>query len=1302
MNSLYDSLNEVVAKQEYYELSYNQKRLWILHEVDINSCLYNQHLYLKLDGRLNVEALKTAFRSIVSRQESLRTVFLTEDGIPMQGILKDKDIVIKIQTIDLSKENDVWLLALNYARKDMSIPFDLSRFPLFRVTLLKLSENNHILLIALHSIICDRLSLNVLLRQLAECYKCSLSDSPRDIAPLSIQYKNYVNWHKKFLQTDSAKKEADFWLNTINTEADVLHLPFNQTYREIYNCNAQSVSFKFPKEMAQELIKLGSAHSTDLFIVLITVIKILIYRYTAEGDIIIASSVSGRFNRELEGLIGNFENILPIRVVILDNDSFLILLKKVEEAVKSLNVNQDYPFIKLIDDIELKKKTFNYRYFKFFIGYDKESSNNAEFNDINVSLFDTGYTLSEYELSFILSQNKDDFILTIKFNTERFSKMIIERLWSHLLHIAKGAINDEQILINNMELLSEEEKQKVLIKFNSAAKEYTNNNKIITDIFESIAHANGSLLSVIYEDKTLTYKELNERSNQLAHYLRKNYNTRHDAIIGLMTQRSEWLIIGLLGILKAGCVYLPLDPSYPEKRLEYMLLDTRCKLVLIDSVNYEKASNFTFIDLVEIEKTEQIKKYSKNNPEARATSENPAYVIYTSGSTGKPKGVVVENRSFINMSLEQIKTFGINKYDRVLMSSSASFDGCLSEIFMALFSGACLVVIGSARIDNINLFIEYIEQKKVTVLALPPTYLSMLRESASNRSFDSVKTIITAGEAAKLKDARFFAKRLKYFNAYGPAEASVCISIHKVDPKRVYKNSVPIGAPIANNSIYILDDQLRLLPEGLPGEICISGLGLARGYINNPSLTQQSFIANPFEKGTKLYKTGDIGRWRNNGELEFIGRKDEQTKIMGYRLEPAEIENILLKHKSVKSAAIIIKDENGKRTPTAYVVCSDNLCSDSALRKHLSKYLPEFMLPESFVFLKEMPLTASSKIDKRALSCLTVKTVPSVLSSHQYGGPKNEIEQKLIEIWSSVLNKKGISVNDNFFDLGGDNVKAIHIVKKIRKEFDLKLYVFIILQFPTIRELSESLYSLKVYYKKFDNEMAAFLNVKGDMKIFCCPPITGFGFSYKNLTNYLGDYSFYCFNFIQTNNLIEKYAELICSIQRDGPYVLFGYSTGGNLVFELARTLLELGFDVSDIILMDAWKRENFIEFENLDLTYPFDENFPAHYLYDEMAEIFDNPYIKQMAIEKLKEYMEYIRLNTDKGVINSNIHLIKSEQNDNFFSGASQNWASSTNKNFKVYYGFSDHFDMLKGINLKYNTWILSEILTGIFSKKG
>ncbi|WP_410503394.1 amino acid adenylation domain-containing protein [Gillisia sp. Hel_I_29] len=1048
--SAYVSIEKLEASSDY-AISDSQRRLWVLSQFEGGSSAYNMPSRIFLDGSYDVDLFKRAIYSVVDRHEILRTVFKeNSQGEIRQWILERDALGFEIGELDLQGEADIESSVLNYLDNDRMVEFDLAKGPLLRAILLQVSEDRYVFYYNMHHIISDGWSMDVLSRDVFKYYEFYKSGGELDLPALRIQYKDYASWQLSQLSTSIYQGHRDYWTGLLGGDLPVLDLPSSKVRPVIQSHQGQLLRTYISKESTQGLKRFSHQEGGTLFMGLLSSLKALLYRYTGQEDLVVGTPVAGREHSDLEDQIGFYINTLALRNEVRSEDSFEDLFRRVRQRTLDAYEHQGYPFDRLVEDLELRRDTSRNVIYDISVvlqNFEEESTVLEPTEEMVNTVYDDGISVSKNDVEFTFGEQGDYLYLNVGYNTDVYEQEMLEGFIVHYKEFLEKLLSNPEALIGSIDYLAEEERVELLDVFNATAFDYPRD-KTVVELFEEQVSKTPEAIAVVYEEERLSYEELNRRSNQLAHYLQAHYTIEPDDLVGIMLPRSSWMIVGILGILKSGGAYVPIDPDYPEDRKSYIISETNLKVLIINSESmFDVLDLETSILAIDIE-LENYKGDSESgiNPPHIANSKDLAYVIYTSGSTGKPKGVMVEHESILNTILSQINYLSLEEGNRGLQFASSSFDASVWEVFLLLLSGGSLYIIDSEKRRNPEEIEDFIKDCSIDVATIPPSYLSQLDVSR----LSGLSKLITAGEAANYKKAsEFLTYGGLYFNAYGPTESSICATIFKVSS--IYDDlplSIPIGAPISNTEIYILNREGLLQPVGVTGELYIAGSGLARGYLNNELLTKERFVSNPFKEGTRMYKTGDLGRWNSDGTITFLGREDAQVKIRGYRIELGEIESVLLGHADIDEAVVLANDNDGVKELVAYFVSS--LDHDSAsLRSYLKGFLPDYMLPSYYVAMEGLPLTPNGKIDRRSLPS------PEGLEiSHgvEYVAPRNDIEHSLVKVWEEVLKREGIGVKDNFYNLGGDSIKSIQVVSRLR-QYGYSTKVEHILRNPVLEDL---------------------------------------------------------------------------------------------------------------------------------------------------------------------------------------------------------------------------------------------------------
>ncbi|MBP5971594.1 amino acid adenylation domain-containing protein [Brasilonema sp. CT11] len=944
-------------------LSFGQQRLWFLEQLQPNSSFYNVPIALRLVGTLSVAALVQSLKEIIARHEALRTNFITVDGQPTQ-IIREQGIESReqgaggrkqgtVSIVDLQHLSTFVLSEVEVSKKEIALqqlvrqqvqrPFDLATKPLIRTTLVVLSETEHALLLCMHHIVLDGWSISVFVQELASLYNAYSINQPSLLAPLPIQYADFAIWQRQWLQGNVLQSQLNYWQQQLKDAPTLLSLPTDRPRPSVQSFSGAYQEFALSQKLTSGLTQLSQQQGVTLFMTLLAAFDTLLYRYTGVADIVVGTSIANRDRSEIEGLIGFFVNTLVMRTNLAGNPSFSELLSRVREMAMDAYTHQNLPFEMLVEALQPGRDLSHTPLFQVTFALQNAPISELKLTGLTVSPIKVETTTAKFDLTLSMENTTQGLVGVWEYNTDLFDASTIERIMGHFVILLESIIANPQQQISQLPLLSEVEQRQLLVEWNATQVDYPLD-KCIHQLFEAQVERTPNAVAVVFENvqtrtfASLTYHQLNCRANQLAHYL-KSLGVGADVLVGICVERSLEMVVGLLGILKAGGAYVPLDPDYPTDRLRFMLEDAQVSVLLtqqrlIDKLPEHQANlHFDSFRLrsrqvaqckVCLDKVwEKIAQNNQDNPISEVRAFNLANVIYTSGSTGRPKGVMVEHRGLCNLAQAQIQTFGVDSDSRVLQFASFSFDASISEILMALGSGATLYLGTKDSLMPGKPLIEKLRDYSITHITLPPSALAVMPVE----ELPTLQTMIVAGEACPAELIKQWSVGRNFFNAYGPTEASVCATIGKATPKAIAKctfdEKISIGKAIANTQVYILDKNLQLVPVGVPGELHISGVGLARGYLNRPQLTLEKFIPNPFsdEPYSRLYKTGDLTRYLSDGSIEFLGRIDHQVKIRGYRIELQEVENVLSQQPGVQKAVVVAReDQPGNKRLVAYVV----------------------------------------------------------------------------------------------------------------------------------------------------------------------------------------------------------------------------------------------------------------------------------------------------------------------------------------------------------------------------------------------
>ncbi|MBT7409564.1 MAG: amino acid adenylation domain-containing protein, partial [Methylococcales bacterium] len=949
---------------------------------------------------------------------------------------------------------------------------------------------------------------------------------------------------------------------------ETLNLATDYTRPSIQTFNGATIELGLDAKMTQQLNQLSQNQGTTLFMTLLTSFYTLLHRYTGQSDICVGTPIAGRTQVETESLIGFFVNTLALRTDIDGTLSFENNLQRVKATTLDAYSHQELPFEKVVDVVSTERNFNHSPLFQVVFILQNTPTETIEMSDLSITPEPIENPVSKFDLTLSLSEVGDQINGYIEYNTDLFAASRMQNLTSHFKTLLNAIVADATASLQQLPLLSDIEKQQ-FINWNKTAQSFPDQHTI-HQLFEQQVLKTPDHIAIEFSNQKLTYLQLNEQANQLAHYL-QGKGIEAEVLVAICVERSVSMMVAILAVLKAGGAYLPLDPTYPAERLDYMLKDANVSLLITQQVLSEQLPVVDVSVICLDSDWAVIKQWSKSNLNSVSSYHNLAYVIYTSGSTGRPKGVMIEHRGLCNLQQQQINTFNITEQDKVLQFASFSFDAMTSEWLMTLLAGATLVMADKQRLMSPQDLATVMNEHAVSVVTLPPVMLNLL-----SVNIPSLRALISAGEACSLELVQKWVGHCDFYNAYGPSENSVCATINQCD---INSQSAPsIGHPMSNVKLYILDAGLRQLPVGSAGELHISGVGLARGYLNKAQLTEDKFIANPLPNSTdeKLYKTGDLARYLVDGSIEFLGRLDDQIKIRGFRIELGEIESVIKQQSGIDDAIVIARtDKNNNQRLIAYVINESQDSARQSLRNDIAQLLPDYMLPSAIVHQTTFPLTPNGKIDKKALP----DPNESIDFSKEYVAPKTDIEKQLVKIWSDILDVETIGIHNNFFELGGHSLLAVALMAKINECFDREIPLATLFKSPTIHQLSSDLSQ----HEAADWSPLVPINIHGQHQpIFCIPGPGGNVLGLQSFFQALGDdQSCYGLQSIGLDGvtpplksieaMAKAFIEVVVPVQGDHPYYLAGHSFGGLIAFEMARQLQSMGKKIGLLALFDTY-----------------------------------------------------------------------------------------------------------------------------------
>jgi amino acid adenylation domain-containing protein/non-ribosomal peptide synthase protein (TIGR01720 family) len=1042
------------SNRNSFPLSFAQERLWSIEQLDFDKSLYNTPFALLLKGPLNVSALEKALTEVTRRHEILRTVFQTINGEPRQVINPPVAQLLHITDFQTLPPEERMPAVRRVVAEEGRIPFDLSEGPLTRTRLLRLSSDEHVVVRTEHHMITDASSQEIFMGEVTALYTGYTNGNHFKLPEPSLQYADYAVWQRKWLQGEVLEKQIDYWKSKLGGNLPVLNLPADRPRPAIQSFKGAIEFAVLSSQLNTDLAALSRREGVSYFILLLAAFQTLLHRYTGENDITVGTPILNRSRVELESVLGFFGNTLALRTDLSGNPGFLELLKRVREVALGAYANQDVPFDKIVRAVQPERSLSHTAVFQamFTLHNDSEGSQKIgelAWRPINV---DTG--MARFDLNLTMEPSPGGLGITLQYATDLFNAETIRRMLVHFENLLEGIACAPELPISEFPLLPESEKQQILVQWNHTRRDYPLN-KPLHEFFEEQVTRTPDAPALTFAQQHLTYAELNARANQLARHLR-HLGVKPESCVGILMERSIEMVISLWAVLKAGGAYVPLDPAYPRERLSFMLEDSAVPILLTQQHLQEQLPAHHATVLCVDSSWPEIARQSVENLESVTTPCNLAYVIYTSGSTGRPKGAMISHRGIANRLIWMQEAYQLTASETVLQKTPFSFDVSVWEFFWPMMVGARLVLAVPGGHQDSAYLVRLIREEEVTTLHFVPSMMQVFLETHGVERCTSLRRVICSGEALSNElRQRFFARlKAQLHNLYGPTEASVDVTFRECQPDEM-RTSVPIGRPIANTQIYILDEHLQPVPTGVAGELYIGGVGLGHGYLRRPELTAEKFVPHPFSTrpGERLYRTGDQARHLHDGEIEFLGRLDQQVKLRGFRIELGEIEAALAQHPSVSEVAVVLReDAPGDKRLVAYLVIRQGEVApnNSELRDFLQSKLPDHMVPAAFMFMDALPLSPSGKLDRRALPS-PAGTRPELQSS--FVAPRTHAEQVLAAIWADVLRVEHVGIHDDFFDLGGDSILSIQVVSRANQE-GLRLRPRQIFQHHTIAQLA--------------------------------------------------------------------------------------------------------------------------------------------------------------------------------------------------------------------------------------------------------
>jgi aspartate racemase len=1035
-----------------FALSFAQQRLWFLDQLEPHRAVYNIPDSHCFDGPLNLAALERSLSEIVRRHEILRTTFQTVAGEPVQVIAAPQPLRLEVTDLSHLPAPERKAEAQRLANEEAQQPFDLARGPLLRVQLLRLGEAEHVLLLTMHHIISDGWSIGVLEREWTVLYAAFSAGQSSPLAELAIQYADFAVWQREWLRGEVLEEQLGYWREQLGGELPMLELPTDRPRPAMQSYRGAEEALEFSEEVSRRLQEVGRAAGATLFMTLLAAFNVLLWRYSRQDEIIIGTPIANRNRAETEELIGFFVNTLVLRTKLSGGMSFLELLEQVRETTLGAYGHQDVPFEKLVEELQPERSLSRQPVFQ--VMFTLQDAEELKLAGLELSWMETESDITKFDLSLFISKTNAGLYSWFQYNTDLFERSTIARLLKHFQTLLEGIAANPEARLWELPLLTEPEQQ-MLADWNETQREYPHE-VCIHELFERQAALRPEVTALVFADQEISYRELDERANQLARYLRAK-GVGAESPVGVMLERGVELVVGLLAVLKAGGAYVPLDPTYPRERLHYMTRDAGLAVLLTTRALAGRVSE-TEVQLVCVdEQGDEIAAQRQEAVASGVSGENLAYVIYTSGSTGQPKGVAVTHSNVLRLVCGN-NYADFNPAEVFLQLAPVSFDASTFELWGSLLHGARLVVM-PPQLPSTAELAQALRQHGITTLWLTAGLFHLMVDEQV-AALRGVRQLLAGGEALSVPHVNKLLSEPggALINGYGPTETTTFACCHQVRVGDATGASIPIGRPIANTTVYLLDGELQPVPVGVRGELYIGGRGVARGYLQRPALTAERFVPDPFsqEPGTRLYRTGDLARYLSNGNIEFVGRTDQQVKVRGFRVELGEIEAVLNQYWAISESVVVNREDliGGTRL-IAYVVPEGGVePTSSEMYTFLREKLPSYMLPSAFVTLEELPLTPNGKVDRRALPLPEQSAAEAIAN---FIAPRTALEETLAGIWRETLGAPQVGVESNFFDLGGHSLLATRVVSQIRERCGIELPLRVLFESPTVAGLARYL-----------------------------------------------------------------------------------------------------------------------------------------------------------------------------------------------------------------------------------------------------
>lgn len=1267
-------MDNIKKIKNIYPLSHMQEGMLFHSFLRKEEGAYVEQSLFTIKGSLSYDWFQRSIQAIIDRHDIFRTVFLPHvphlSG-PRQVVMTEREFHLYSEDISHLQINDQNEFIDCFKEKDKQKGFDLQKDMLMRISLFKTAEDEHVCLWSHHHILMDGWCLGIVLQEFMQIYQSIHAGKPLSLDPVR-PYSTYISW----LTNRDKETAAEYWGSYLKNYSTPSPLPRVSDEEKKEGYHREDLIFSLNKPLTDKLKETAKQHGVTLATLIQAVWGVMLQQYNRTDDVVFGAVVSGRPSEipGVEQMIGLFINTIPVRIKTHQDETFQELLRRCQKEMLEAEPFTCQPLFDIQANTALKQELIDHIIVFENYPLQQKIADSADRADSPLQIDQVKVSeQSGYNFNLVVAPG-EELVIKFSYNAFVYDAAWISCIKRQLTQALSTAAQHPDIPIADFSFLDVTEKEQIVTQFNNTKTEYPKNHTII-DLFREQAEETPDHTALVYDNMSFSYEELDKRSNALARELYQN-GFRKNETAGILAAHSPEFIISVLAVLKAGGAYLPLDAELPPERVSFMLEETQAKMLIVQK-GLEQNAAFSGTCITS---DAQILMEENHIPiNIGSSPDDLAYIMYTSGSTGRPKGVMITNRNVVSLVSNSNYT-SASVDDGFILTGSISFDAVTFEMFGALLNGASLHIIDKSTMLSPDRFGTYLLENDITVLFLTTALFNQLAQAQADM-FRGLHTLYVGGEAlspALMNAVRHACPDLALHNIYGPTENTTFSTFFEM--KRDYAGPIPIGKPISNSTAFILDAKGHLLPIGVPGELCVGGDGVAKGYLNRDDLTNAVFSPHPFLSGERIYRTGDLARWLPDGNLEYISRIDRQIKIRGKRIEPAEIEARLLEMEGVQEAAVTLREKDGEAQLYTHYV-GDDQRTEKDIRADLARVLPDYMIPQHWVRVDRMPLTGNGKIDRSALPIPENKND----KRQDITLPRNLVEEELANIWKNVLGVNTISIDDDFFALGGHSLKALQVIHTLKHQQQIDIPIDFLFEHPTIAQLAEKLYSKQL--TAADEQHVIKLNQHSAQNLFCFPPISGFGIYFKELALLLNDKAaVYGFHFIEHDTRIEQYVNCMKDIQPDGPYVLLGYSAGGNLAFEVAQAMERRGLEVSDFIIVDAYLKE---------------QPLPIDTGNDESAAYLPEA-VREKVMKKKRNYQEYWAQLLNKGHIKANIHFIEAGiQTETSGHTGLMKWKGAAYGNYSEYTGFGAHKDMLEGAYAEKNADIILDILDKITSNQ-